>query len=347
MKFQDYYKILGISRQASAEEIKKAYRKLAMKWHPDRHQGKEQASAEEKFKNISEAYEVLSDPEKRKKYDRFGENWKHGQDFSTSSQSEGFRSSSSGMSQEEFENLFGNSGFSDFFASMFGADTASSFQGRPRSHKRYQEHGADVHAELQLPLSQALSGGRQSFSITTTSLCPTCGGVGFVGKQVCPRCAGVGKVRGQKQVELTIPKKLQQGMKLRLKGLGEAGSNPDAPGHLYLTLNLQPDKNYRFKDNELEADLPLTPWEALFGTQIDVQTPDGIVHLKIPAQTASGTRLRLRSKGLTNDQQERGDFYVVVRYQLPENLSPKQRELLKEVAESGPAQVEGGVRRNS
>jgi curved DNA-binding protein len=191
MKFQDYYEVLGVARNASEDEIKKAYTKLALKWHPDRHQGADRAEAEAKFKQVNEAKEVLLDPEKRKKYDRFGEQWEHGQEF----QPQGRR-----VSPGEFGQVFGDGGFSDFFASMFGDDMAERFARRPR-----RTRGADVNAELTLSISEAIAGGKRTFSLGTVSTCPACEGLGeFDDGHVCPTCAGLGRVRGQKTVELAI-----------------------------------------------------------------------------------------------------------------------------------------------
>ena len=168
MKFQDYYEILGVSRDASIDEIKKAYRKLAIKWHPDRHGDSDRAAAEEKFKRINEAKEVLTDPEKRAKYDKFGQNWEHGQDF-TPPQGGGWQT----MDPDEFASMFGGGGgFSDFFASMFGND----MRGRARTHRRYQARGADVNADLRLTISDAIDGGKREFGLGTVQACSVCGG---------------------------------------------------------------------------------------------------------------------------------------------------------------------------
>ncbi|HZL98688.1 MAG TPA: DnaJ domain-containing protein, partial [Planctomycetota bacterium] len=179
MKFQDYYEVLGVPRAAGPEEIKKAYRKLALKWHPDRHKGASQKDAEERFKRISEAYEVLSDPEKRTRYDQFGQHWKHGQEF-TPPPGAGGRTRS--MTPEEFEQLFGGSagGFSDFFTSLFGDQfRQASARGEGR-HRRFRMRGADVQAELPLSVGEALAGGKRRFELPTTTPCPRCGGVGFL-----------------------------------------------------------------------------------------------------------------------------------------------------------------------
>lgn len=330
MKFQDYYEVLGVSRNASEEEIKKAYTKLALKWHPDRHQGADHAEAEQKFKQVNEAKEVLLDPEKRKKYDRFGQDWEHGQEFTP----RGGRQ----VSPEEFGQIFGDGGFSDFFASMFGDDMAERFSRR----KPRRTRGADVNADLQLTVSDAISGGKRTFSLSTVSTCPACEGQGeFDDGHVCPTCAGLGRVRGQKTVELAIPKNISNGMKLRLRGLGEGGERGGESGDLYLTLHLVSDDVYRVNGNDIEADLPIAPWEAIEGAKVEVRTLDGIATLSVPAGTKSGARLRMRGLGLGSDS-GRGDFYAIVRYALPENLSEKQRDLIRQM--KGGA-ISGGARK--
>lgn len=326
-RFQDYYQVLGVTREASPEEVKKAYRKLALRWHPDRHpQEKERAAAEETFKRVSEAYEVLSDPEKRARYDRFGENWEHGQEFTPPT---GARH----MSRDEFERAFGSGGgFSDFFAEMFGDIFEREVGREPRRHARYRHRGADVSAELQVPLGELFERRKRTFQLPAQSSCPRCGGVGFVDEHVCPQCVGVGRVRTTKEVELSLPEDARYGQVLRLRGLGEPGDGGGESGDLHLTLRLVSDERYRLQASDVEADVALLPWEALFGTQVDVRTARSNVSLKVPAGTRAGARLRLAGQGLSDGHGGRGDFYALVRYVLPERLTERQRELLRELA---------------
>jgi DnaJ-class molecular chaperone len=342
MKFQDYYEVLGVPRTASPDEIRKAYRKLALQWHPDRHKGAAQADAEERFKRISEAYEVLSDPEKRGKYDQFGEHWKHGQEF-TPPPGAGGRTRS--MTPEEFEQMFGGAagGFSDFFTGMFGDQFRQASGGAGR-HRRFRMRGADVQAELQLSVREGLGGGKRRFELPTTAPCPRCGGVGFLGEHVCPTCMGVGQVHGRKTVEVGIPRSLRDGQTLRLRGLGEPGDAGGEPGDLLLTVRLVSDDVYRIDGADVYADVPVAPWEALAGTKLDVRTPDGVITLTVPAGTRAGQKLRLRGKGLDDGQGGRGDFYAVVRLALPEVLNERQRQLIKELSLAGPSAVAGGAR---
>jgi DnaJ-class molecular chaperone len=343
MKFQDYYETLGVPRNAAAEDIKRAYRKLALKWHPDRHKAETRKNAEEKFKRISEAYEVLSDPEKRKKYDQFGEHWKQGQEFTPPP------GGARRVTPEEFARMFGGAGggggFSDFFTNIFGDQFERDVGGGPRRHARFRERGADVQAELQLAVSDALAGGKRRFEIPASTPCPRCGGAGFVGEHVCPTCMGVGNVQQRRAVELTLPRPLRDGQTLRLRGLGEPGEGGGEAGDLLLTLRLQSDDTFRTAGADIEADLPLAPWEALAGARVDVRTPDGTVTLTVPPATRAGTRLRIRGRGLDDGQGGRGNFYAVVRLVLPDSLTDEQRDLLLRAGTAGGgAPIHGGAR---
>ena len=338
MQFQDYYEVLGIAREASQDDIKKAYRRLALRWHPDTHAEEGREEAEATFKRISEAYEVLSDPEKRERYDRFGEHWEHGQEFTPPP---GERT----MSREEFERMFGGgSGFSDFFAEMFGGHFQRDFAGGSRRHERYSYRGADVHADLHLPVADAMRGGKSSFRFQASHSCPTCGGVGLLGERVCPACAGVGQVRKSRTVELKIPADVRNGMVLRLRGLGEPADGQGEAGDLHLSIRLDSDDTYRVRGNDVEADVPLAPWEALAGTQVEVRTAASVAKVKFPPNTRAGAKLRLRGQGLADGKGSRGDFHVVVRLALPERLTAKQRALLVELGRAGSSTVRGGAR---
>jgi len=344
MKFQDYYEVLGVPRTASDDDVRRAYRKLALKWHPDRHKAAGKAEAEARFKRISEAYEVLSDAGKRRKYDRFGEHWKQGQEFTPPPGAGGART----VTPEEFARVFGGTGgFSDFFTGVFGEDFERELGRGARRHARHAERGADVRAELALGLSEALAGGRRSFEIAGSAPCPRCGGTGFVGRHVCPSCVGVGSVEERRTVELSIPPAARDGQVLRLRGLGEPGDAGGEPGDLLLTLRLHGDETFRTAGHDVEADVPVAPWEALAGCRVDVRTPDGTVTLSVPPGTRAGARLRLRGRGLHDAHGGRGDFLAVVRLALPDELTPEQRELLLRAGTAGAAgrtRVRGGAR---
>jgi len=336
VKFQDYYKVLGVERDADESAIKKAYRKLALKWHPDHHQGEGREDAEARFKQVSEAYEVLSDEEKRKKYDRFGENWEQGQEFEPGP-------GQSTMTPEEFEAMFGKSaGFSDFFQGMFGGQFRQDFGGSTQRHPRYHYRGADVRADLRLTVSAAIAGGKRSFEVPARVSCPRCGGTGFLGEHVCPTCGGVGQVQKHRTIDLSLPTSVRDGMVLRLRGLGEPGEGGGESGDLHITLRLADDDTYRLNGNDIEARVAVTPWDAVSGTKVDVRTARGVVALTIPPDSRAGKRLRLRGQGMADGKGGHGDCFARIEMNLPTELTERQRRLLREIGE-GSVQNEGGA----
>ena len=354
MKFQDYYTTLGVARTASADEIKRAYRKLAKEWHPDRHPPHKRKDVEDKFKAIAEAHEVLSDPEKRKRFDALGEHWRHGQDFQGQPGGGGHRT----VSPEEFARMFGGAagggggmggggGFSDFFAQMFGdmfagrggsgggPGAGARGRGRPAA-----THGADAEAEIELKVGDALRGGKRSFALAVRVPCEVCDGEGQLDQRTCPSCGGLGSARREKTIELSIPKDARDGQVLRLRGLGEPG--PGGPGDLLLSLRLVADDVYRVRDEDVEADIVVAPWELLDGTSVDVAVPGGTATARLPAGTKPGQKLRLRGQGLARADGGRGDLLLVVRLGLPDDLSDRQKELLREIGKGSPP-VRGGA----
>ncbi len=349
MKFQDYYETLGVPRSASADDIKRTYRKLAKEWHPDRHPPHRRAEVEAKFKQIAEAHEVLSDPEKRKRFDQLGEHWRHGQDFQPPPG--GGRT----MSQEEFARMFGGAfgggggrggaggGFSDFFGQMFGdmfaGDGARARGGRPS--RPQAQRGDDVEADLELSVGEALRGGKRAFELQVHQPCEQCDGDGRLDFGACPACGGIGHARAKKSVEITVPQDVRDGQVLRLRGLGQPGDG--AAGDLLLQLHLVPDDVHRMRGEDVEADVVVAPWEALDGTKVEVKLQKGTASVRIPAGTRAGARLRLRGHGLARPSGERGDLLLVVRLGLPESLTAEQQATLRKLGE-GSAPVRGGVR---
>ncbi len=338
MKFQDYYQTLGVQRTATADDLKRAYRKLAKEWHPDRHPPHRRKEAEERFKAIAEANEVLSDPEKRKRYDQLGEHWRQGQDFQPPPG--GGRT----VSPEEFARMFGGGGggggFSDFFAQMFGDAFAGPERGRGGRARATAMRGDDVEAALELSVGEALRGGKRPFELQVAQPCAACHGQGQVGRGICPRCGGLGSTRTTRTIDLTIPTDVRDGLVLRLRGLGEPGAQP---GDLLLQLHLVADDVHRMRGEDVEADLVVAPWEAIDGVKVDVPVQQGTAAVKIPPGTRAGARLRLRGQGLMRPDGERGDLLLVVRLGLPAELTEAQQQLLRELGR-GAAKVSGGVR---
>jgi len=320
--FQDYYEILGVDRKATEKEIKSAYRKLARKWHPDLHTGKEKEAAEEKFKRLNEAYEVLSDPEKRAKYDRLGANWRAGQDFQPPPDMDGF----------EFYTTTGGraDGFSDFFEILFGGLGPFGRTART-TYRRGPVRGQDMESELELTLEEAYRGGEKSLQLSGREVCPVCGGTGIGQNNFCGRCGGTGQVSNVKTLAVKIPPGVHDGSRIRLKGQGGEGYHGGGRGDLYLKVRILPHPVYKVQGNDLETELTLRPEQAVLGDRVSVPTLDGPVNMKVPPGTRAGKRLRLKGKGMPA-KEGRGDEYVRIRIDIPEPLTAAEEELYRQLA---------------
>ncbi|PKM43386.1 MAG: molecular chaperone DnaJ [Firmicutes bacterium HGW-Firmicutes-8] len=320
--YHDYYETLGIGREATEKEIKTAYRKMARKWHPDLHREKEKAAAEEKFKRINEAYEVLSDPEKRAKYDTLGANWQDGQDFRPPPDMDGVRFySSSGA---------GAGGFSEFFETLFGSGDLFGRTAR-KSSRGGSVRGQDAETELEITLEEAYRGGEKALQLTTREICSLCGGTGHDYNAFCSRCGGTGQVAGGRSLSVKIPPGVHDGSRIRLKGQGGEGIQGGARGDLYLKINILPHPVFKVTSDDLETEIILRPEQAVMGDQVTAPTLDGPVTVKVPPRTRGGKRLRLRGKGLPG-KQGRGDEYVRIRIDIPENLTAEEEQLYRQLA---------------
>lgn len=329
VKFRDYYEVLGVARTASEDEIKKAYRKLARKYHPDVNPGDKMA--EEKFKELNEAYEVLSDPEKRKRYDQLGENWKAGADFTPPPGWTGWEGAQGGF---DFSEVFGDgrgpSGFSDFFEAFFGGGRGAR---AGRAGAGFTMRGSDVEAEIQLTLEEAHRGVTRTITFEAAERCPDCGGSGVKDNRPCPTCRGAGQVRRQKSLEVAIPPGVRDGSVIRLAGQGEPGTGNAPAGDLFLRVRLKPHPLFRLVgDDDVEVELPVAPWEAALGAKVNVPTLDDPVEMTIPAGTQGGQRLRLRGQGLNRRRGGRGDEYVRLKIVVPPKPTPGERELFEKLA---------------
>jgi curved DNA-binding protein len=308
MKFRDYYETLGVARGATEAEIKAAYRKLARKYHPDVNK---EAGAEDQFKEIGEAYAVLKDTEKRAAYDRFGSNWKNGQDFSPPPNwNEGF---------EYADSSFGGGyegGQSDFFESLFGRGAHR--QGGQGSHPRQGMNfkGQDHHAKILIDIADAYNGAKRTIALHM----PTQDASGHVTTQ-------------ERKLDVSIPKGIKAGQNLRLSGQGGPGMGEGGPGDLYLEIDFHPDPIYRIDGKDVYLDLPLAPWEAALGTTVNVPTPAGsALELKIPAGTVASRKMRLKGKGIPS--KEAGDLYVVPTIVLPSAQTDAQKEAYQTLAKA-------------
>jgi curved DNA-binding protein len=313
VQFQDYYETLGVSKTASAGEIKSAFRKLARKHHPDLAKPKEKAAAEEKFKQINEAYEVLSDPEKRSKYDHLGADWNQPGGFQPppgwgrGGAGGGFRPAAVGNAGVEFE--FDGTGFSDFFEAFFGGGRGeSAFGGGFGRRPATAERGPDVEADLMVTLEEALHGST---------------------RQVSLRRGGSEKVE---TYQVKIPRGVHEGQRIRLAGQGEAGARGGKSGDLFLRVRLARHPDFSVEGNDLIYEAILQPWEAALGTEIEVPTLEGERRLKIPPGTQSEQRFRLRNRGLATSGVDRGHLFVVIQIAIPKTLSEAERNLWQQLA---------------
>jgi curved DNA-binding protein len=324
VKFQDYYEVLGVSRTATADDIKKAYRKLARKYHPDVNPGDK--TAEEKFKDLREAYEVLSDPEKRQRYDQLGANWKAGADFTPPPSWEGGR-----VEYGDFGDLFGAGhgpgSFSDFFETLFGARHG------PRAGAGFAMRGQDVEAAIELSLEEAHHGTTRTITLQTTAMCPTCNGSGVRDKQPCATCQGAGMVTRPQTLDVTIPAGVRHGSVIRLAGQGEPGTGNAPAGDLLLHVQLRPHALFHvLGEGDVEIELPVAPWEAALGTKVRVPTIEGAVDMTVPAGAQGGQRLRLRGQGVQRRGSGRGDQYVRLKLVNPSTLTDSERALYEQLA---------------
>jgi curved DNA-binding protein len=298
MEFVDYYKILGIDKNASQDDIKKAYRKLARKYHPDVNPNDK--DAHKKFQQINEANEVLGDPENRKKYDQYGKDWKHGDEFEKARQQQRQHSNSRRSSEQTFSGDFNEDDFSEFFSSMFGESRSG---GRRRETKF---RGQDYHAELHVGLKDAYVTHKQTLTVDG------------------------------KNIRITIPAGVENGQKIRLKGYGSPGINDGPNGDLYITFQIADDPKLKRLGNDLYATEEIDLYTAVLGGEVTIETHGGKVKLKVAPETQNGTKIRLKGKGFPvyKKEGEFGDLYITYHVKLPTNLSEREKELFRELAKS-------------
>ena len=313
VQYKDYYESLGVPRNASDADIKKAFRKLAREFHPD--VAKDKKKAEEKFKEINEAYEVLSDPAKRKKYDELGANWKQGAEFRPPPGWEGFggggaRGFRGGAGAEEYEFHFGGTGFSDFFEQLFGSRMRGGRGGFGRQAQFEEEdfaaRGRDIEGDIMVTLEEAMRGSVRSVSVRHNSRAET--------------------------YQVKIPAGVTEGQRLRVAGRGEAGSGGGAAGDLFLRVRMAKHPDFAVEDHNLICDAELAPWEAVLGASISVPTLDGRVNIKIPPGTQNGQKLRVRGRGLPSRDGGRGDIIVFTKISVPAKISDEEKKAWEQLA---------------
>jgi len=302
MKFKDYYQIMGVKRDATQDEIKRVYRQLARKYHPD---VSKETDAEARFKEVGEAYEALKDPEKRAAYDQLGANWKAGQDFRPPPDwKEGFEFSGGGYTGGD------TADYSDFFESLYGRGS------RPVQGSRASFHaqGEDRHARVLIDLEDAYTGTTRGITLRV------------------PEVDAQGRVSTREHtLNVTIPRGIRAGQHIRLAGQGAPGIGQGKPGDLYLEVAFRPHARYRVEERDVYLDLPVAPWEAALGATVEVSSPNGTVELKIPADSAAGRRLRLKGRGIPGNTP--GDLYVVLEIALPSADTDAAKAFYRNMAE--------------
>jgi len=308
VEFKDYYTVLGVPRTATDAEIKKAFRTLARKYHPD--VAKDKTTAEEKFKEINEANEVLSDPEKRRKYDELGANWNHPE---RAAQPQG---GFNGGFEDGSEFHFDGTGFSDFFEQFFGSrGRRSGGFGRTRGNDwgdEVAQHGQDIEGDILVTLDEVMHGSSRTIRLQRTD----------------PRT-------GQSTVQtlrVKVPPGVREGQLIRLAGKGQEGLGGGEPGNLYLRVKFAQHPDFRVRGADLYHDLELAPWEAVLGATVHIRTLDGTVSLKVPPDTVAEKQFRLRGKGLPSGDGARGDLYAMVSIEVPSQLTTEQKNLWEQLA---------------
>lgn len=321
---QDYYAVLGVKKTAAPEEIKQAYRRLAKVHHPDLQPESQKAAAAEKFKELNEAYEVLSHPEKRAAYDRYGPDGPPG---ASAPESPRGRPARPGADDEEPD----FSGFSDFFQNLYGdaASGASTRRSRPGPRR-----GQDVEAELPLSLEDAVRGGEKTLTLDVPALCPACAGSGRRGTGFCPNCGGVGEIARPKTITARLPAAVREGARLRLRGQGAAASGGGEPGDLYLRIRFLPHPLFKVSGADLETPVTVMPWVAALGGEVSLQTLEGSLRIKVPSGTHAGRILRVAGKGLAADGGRRGDLLAAVRIDIPDRPDARLEKLYREMKEA-------------
>ncbi len=295
MKFIDYYNVLGITKAATAEDIKKAYRKLARQFHPDTNPN--DSTANKKFQQINEANEVLSDPDKRKKYDKYGKDWQHGDAYEHQArQQQQYSQQYRGGGGGSFEGFEQEGGFSDFFSSMFGGGGG----------RRSKQKGGDLNANFQLNLSAAFATHQQTITVNG------------------------------KNIRITIPAGIEDGQVIKLKGYGQPGQNGGAAGDLFLTFKLNNDIGFKRVGNDLQSAQEIDLYTAMLGGDVNIETPHGKIKLKVKPETQNNTKVKLKAKGFPLYKQDGmfGDLYVTYSVVLPSNLTEKQKKLFEDLRKS-------------
>jgi curved DNA-binding protein len=328
VEYRDYYVTLGVSRSATDEEIRKAFRRLARETHPD--VAHDQPQAEARFREVNEAYEVLGDRDKRAKYDALGNHWKPGAEFRPPpGWGGGWKAQATTGQGHNFEFHLGGTGFSDFFEHLFGSKAGSR---NDADGPTGRSGGNDVETELVVSLHEVLHGSSRRLSLQRQVNCQQCYGTGKVNSAVCPSCTGEGQILKRDKSQVRIPPGIREGQRLRLQGLGERGSGNAPAGDLFLRVRYARHPDFKVQGEHLILELAIAPWEAVLGGSATIPALEGNINIKIPAGAQQGERLRVRGRGLPTVNGERGDLHVLLAIQLPKQLTDRERALWVQLA---------------
>jgi DnaJ-class molecular chaperone len=336
MAAKDYYSILGVGKTASDKEIKTAYRKLARQYHPDVNPGNK--SAEEKFKEVNQAYEVLSDKDKRTKYDQYGENWQYADQFAgAGAGAAGGRQPPPGFDFSNF-NFSGGQGSTTYFSGENFGDIFDELLHRRGGGRTRRERGQDAEYPIDVTLEEAYNGGSRRLSMEAPEACATCGGSGRLQKAVCPTCQGTGSVARRKQIEVKIPAGVRTGSRIRMAGQGGPGHGGGPAGDLYLVVNVKPNTKFDRQDDTLLPPIPVPRPTAVLGGTVTVPTlKGGKLELKIPAETQNGRVFKLANQGMPHlGKSGHGDLLAKISVSLPKDLTPDERRLFEQLRELRP-----------
>lgn len=329
---RDYYAVLGLSRTATSDEIKKAYRRLARQYHPDLHSGAKKAEMEKKFKELNQANEVLGDPDKRKKYDRYGHRWQEADAYEKAREQAGAgHAGGSGFHWRQESSQDEGQDFGDFFENIFrrGTDTR---RGGGAPFEGFAIQGEDLETTVRLTLREVLTGVSRRVQLSEPIPCPTCGGTGRQRGRLCPTCGGTGSRAELRTIDVKIPAGVQDGTRVRVAGKGAPGHNGGKPGDLYLLVQIEPHAVFQRQGSDILVQLPVWPWEAVLGADVLVPTLTDPVRVKVPPGSRAGAKLRLKGKGLPTATGGRGDLFFTLQIVMPPSLSDEDRKLYEELA---------------
>ena len=320
---RDYYDILAVPRTATADEIKKAYRRLARQYHPDLHSGPKKAQMEQKFKELNEAHEVLGDPETRKKYDRYGHRWQEAEAYEQARQKAG----AGAEMGPEF--TFGEEqDFGDIFQSIFGKGSRT---GSGSAFRGFATPGADLETGVQLTLREVLTGVTRRIQLAEKVPCQACGGTGLQRGRPCAACDGTGSQTEHRTIEVKIPAGVQDGTRVRVAGKGHPGRHGGKRGDLYLQVQVVSDGVFRRQGSDVHVTLPVWPWEAALGAEVLAPTLTDPVRVKVPPGSLADAKLRLKGKGLPTASGGRGDLFFTLQIVMPTSLTDEDRKLYEQL----------------